>query len=140
MRVVSFLTVDEYGFPEGVVDDGARDGWEPLFAIADVAGGDWPSRARTSAVLLKVDHDEASDDAESLSLHLLRDLRDVFDAARWLVRSGSPWRYLPKDFPPWEMVYQQTRRWLARADGRHLRQPHAPVDPRERRTRRLRRP
>jgi transposase len=39
-------------------------------------------------------------------------LRDVFDAARWLVRSGSPWRYLPKDFPPWEAVYQQTRRWL----------------------------
>src|SRR4051795_4032770 len=40
-------------------------------------------------------------------------LRDVFDAARWLVRSVSPWRYLPKDFPPWEMVYQQPRRWLA---------------------------
>src|SRR3954447_17494578 len=40
-------------------------------------------------------------------------LRDVFDAARWIVRSGSPWRYLPKDFPPWEAVYQQTRRWLA---------------------------
>src|SRR3954470_13624897 len=42
----------------------------------------------------------------------VHDLRDGFDAARWLVRSGSPWRYLPKDFPPWEMVYQQTRRWL----------------------------
>src|SRR3954453_7947495 len=41
------------------------------------------------------------------------DLRDVFDAARWLVRSGSPWRYLPADFPPWEAVYQQSRRWLA---------------------------
>jgi transposase len=40
-------------------------------------------------------------------------LRDVFDALRWLVRSGAPWRYLPSDFPPWEMVYQQTRRWLA---------------------------
>jgi transposase len=40
-------------------------------------------------------------------------LRDVFDAARWLVRSGSPWRYLPADFPPWEAVSQQTRRWLA---------------------------
>jgi transposase len=40
-------------------------------------------------------------------------LRDVFDAARWLVRTGSPWRYIPKDFPPWVMVYQQTRRWLA---------------------------
>src|SRR6478752_1967820 len=43
----------------------------------------------------------------------VHNLRDVFDAARWIVRSGSPWRYLPKDFPPWEMVYQQTRRWLA---------------------------
>lgn len=40
-------------------------------------------------------------------------LRDVFDALRWIVRSGAPWRYLPADFPPWEMVYQQTRRWLA---------------------------
>src|SRR5262245_48727300 len=40
-------------------------------------------------------------------------LRDVFDAARWLVRSGAPWRYLPADFPPWQAVYQQTRRWLA---------------------------
>src|SRR3954468_2558927 len=42
----------------------------------------------------------------------VHNLRDVLDAARWLARSGSPWRYLPKDFPPWEMVYQQTRRWL----------------------------
>jgi transposase len=40
-------------------------------------------------------------------------LRDVFDGLRWIVRTGSPWRYLPKDFPPWEMVYQQSRRWLA---------------------------
>jgi transposase len=40
-------------------------------------------------------------------------LRDVFDALRWVARSGAPWRLLPKDFPPWEMVYQQTRRWLA---------------------------
>jgi transposase len=50
-----------------------------------------------------------SEDAGQRVYHL----RDVFDAARWLVRSGSPWRYLPKDFPPWEAVYQQTRRWLA---------------------------
>lgn len=40
------------------------------------------------------------------------DLRDVLDALRWLVRTGSPWRYLPGDFPPWEAVYQQTQRWL----------------------------
>src|SRR5918993_1309439 len=43
----------------------------------------------------------------------VHNLRDVLDAARWLVRSGAPWRYLPADFPPWAAVYQQTRRWLA---------------------------
>ena len=40
-------------------------------------------------------------------------LREVFDALRWLVRAGAPWRLLPHDFPPWHAVYDQTRRWLA---------------------------
>ena len=38
-------------------------------------------------------------------------LRDVFNGLRWLARTGAPWRYLPHDFPPWQMVYQQFRRW-----------------------------
>jgi transposase len=29
-----------------------------------------------------------------------------------VVRTGSPWRYMPHDLPPWEAVYQQTQRWL----------------------------
>jgi len=41
------------------------------------------------------------------------ELREVFNALRWLVRTGSPWRYLPHDFPRWEVVYQQTQRWIA---------------------------
>jgi transposase len=41
------------------------------------------------------------------------DLREVFNALRWIVHTGAPWRFLPGDFPPWEAVYQQTRRWLA---------------------------
>jgi transposase len=41
------------------------------------------------------------------------DLREVFNAMRWIVRTGSPWRYLPNDLPPWEAVYQQSQRWLA---------------------------
>lgn len=69
-------------------------------------------------------------------------LRDLFDALRWICRSGSPWRYLPGDFPPWEAVYQQTQRWIKarvfealvhdlralirRAEGRHE-QPSAVV-------------
>ncbi len=39
-------------------------------------------------------------------------LRDVFNALRWLVRSGAHWRMMPHEFPPWPAVYQQTRRWL----------------------------
>lgn len=39
-------------------------------------------------------------------------LRDIFDAVRWMVRTGAQWRYIPGDFPPWWAVYQQTRRWL----------------------------
>jgi transposase len=41
------------------------------------------------------------------------ELREVFNALRWMVRSGAPWRMLPVHFPPWEAVYQQTRRWMA---------------------------
>ncbi len=41
------------------------------------------------------------------------DLREVFNGLRWLVRTGSPWRYMPNDLPPWEALYQQARRWLS---------------------------
>lgn len=41
------------------------------------------------------------------------DRREVFNATRWIVRSGAPWRMLPTNFPPWEAVYQQTQRWIA---------------------------
>jgi len=39
-------------------------------------------------------------------------LREVFNATRWIVRTGAPWRYLPNDFPRWEAVYPETQRWL----------------------------
>jgi transposase len=39
------------------------------------------------------------------------DLREVFNGLSWAVRTGSPWRYMPHDLPPWETVYQQARRW-----------------------------
>jgi transposase len=41
------------------------------------------------------------------------ELREVFNAVRYIVRTGAPWRWLPTNFPPWEAVYQQTRRWIA---------------------------
>jgi transposase len=39
-------------------------------------------------------------------------LRDVFNALRYVVRTGCQWRYLPNDLPPWEVVYQQAQRWI----------------------------
>jgi transposase len=41
------------------------------------------------------------------------DLREIFNGLRWIVRTGSPWRYMPNDLPPWAAVYQQSQRWLA---------------------------
>ncbi|WP_459204350.1 IS5 family transposase (plasmid) [Ralstonia pseudosolanacearum] len=40
------------------------------------------------------------------------DLREMFNALRWMARARAAWRMLPTNFPPWELVYQQTQRWL----------------------------
>jgi putative transposase len=41
--------------------------------------------------------------------------REVLDAIFYVLKSGCPWRLLPRDFPPWETVYWWFGRW--RADG-----------------------
>ena len=41
------------------------------------------------------------------------DLREVFNGLRYIVRGGISWRMVPNDLPPWEIVYQQTQRWIA---------------------------
>jgi hypothetical protein len=63
--------------PYGVEDRDA-DVWEPLLAVADAAGGDWPSSARVSCVSL-VSASRGS--APSLGIRLLADLRKVFGTA-----------------------------------------------------------
>jgi len=40
------------------------------------------------------------------------DLREVFNGLRYVVKGGVTWRLVPNDLPPWEIVYQQTQRWL----------------------------
>lgn len=39
-------------------------------------------------------------------------LREVFNGLRYLAKCGTPWRLMPHDLPPWEVVYQQTQRWI----------------------------
>jgi putative transposase len=42
-------------------------------------------------------------------------LRAILDAVFYILKSGCPWRLLPKDFPPWKTVYDWFRKW--RIDG-----------------------
>lgn len=60
--------------PDMPVEDRAADTWEPLIAIGDQAGGDWPARARKAAIALTSEDDTDT----TLGARLLADLRDVF--------------------------------------------------------------
>jgi hypothetical protein len=51
---------------------------EPLLAVADAAGRDWPNRARVAAVALVT---SAKENEPSLGIRLLADLRTVFGNA-----------------------------------------------------------
>ena len=60
--------------PDGITDR-AADVWEALLSVADAAGGEWPSRARVTAVTLVTDTLGGS---PSLGVRLLSDLKTVF--------------------------------------------------------------
>ncbi|MEU4686784.1 DUF3631 domain-containing protein [Streptomyces xinghaiensis] len=59
--------------PDGITDRPA-DVWEPLLAVADAAGGQWPHRAREACVTLV--RAAQHTDKHSLGIRLLTDLRD----------------------------------------------------------------
>ncbi len=85
--------------PDGIEDRNA-DVWEPLLAVADAAGGDWPGRARAAAVAMVTD---ATQRPASLGVRLRADLRAVFDQdgadvlftatllERLIAMEDSPW-------------------------------------------------
>lgn len=56
--------------------DRAQDNWEPLLAIADVVGGDWPAKARSAALLISVKDDSTL----SGGSELLGDIKAAFEA------------------------------------------------------------
>jgi putative transposase len=37
--------------------------------------------------------------------------REIVEAILYLPRAGCSWRLLPHDFPPWQTVYHDLRRW-----------------------------
>jgi putative DNA primase/helicase len=60
--------------PEGI-DDRASDAWEPLMAIADVAGGEWKLRGRDAALALAGDREAGGD---TIGTMLLADCKAAF--------------------------------------------------------------
>ena len=38
--------------------------------------------------------------------------RELFNAVRYMVRAGCPWRMIPNDLPPWSTVHAQAQRWI----------------------------
>ena len=99
----------------------AADGWEPLFAIADGAGGNWPEDARDAAKVLSVRPDN-SDGA--LSIRLLADIKDAFAHAstdRIFSRDLLAALAMIEDAPWGEMPGRSGRPLSAHALGRLLR-------------------
>ena len=58
------------------LDDRAADAWEPLLAMADLTGRDWPQRARNAALQLSGIRAERN---VSDGIRVLADIRDVLD-------------------------------------------------------------
>lgn len=65
---------DAYEPPSMPVEDRAADVWEPLVAVAEAAGRDWPDRARKACVTLTGE----DEDDQTLGQKLLTDLQAVW--------------------------------------------------------------
>lgn len=63
--------------PQGIADRDA-DVWEALIAVADIAGGEWPARARAAAVALVA---ASKGKPPSLGVRVLADIRTAFGDA-----------------------------------------------------------
>jgi hypothetical protein len=80
---IQLITTDlEKAEPRMPVEDRAADTWEPMMAIADAAGGDWPARARAACVALVKAAEEADED-QSLGTNLLADIKQIFADTSW---------------------------------------------------------
>ncbi len=63
-----------------MLDDRAQDSWEPLLAIADLAGTRWSLLARDAARVLS--GAQARDELDNFGVMLLRDLFSLFEQVR----------------------------------------------------------
>jgi hypothetical protein len=106
-------------YPDLPVEDRAADLWEPLVAVADMAGGHWPDRARTAALVMTKQSADADVD-RSFGVRQLADVRDVFDAlptVRFLGSAELVRRLRDIDDGPWHELDLTTRQLATRLSG-----------------------
>lgn len=108
--------------PPGVEDRDA-DVWESLLAVADLAGGEWPDRARAAAVELVTSNAQRD---TSLGVLLLRDLRAVFGEADRLTTDTILERLHALEESPWADLRGKPidARGLARRLSKYGVKPH----------------
>ncbi len=99
--------------PDGVTDQQA-DQWEPLIAIADAAGGDWPATARAACSAISSEA-RANTDDQSLGIRLLGDIHKVLGDADRMTTAGLLDKLHGLDDAPWGDLRGKpiTARWLA---------------------------
>lgn len=87
------------------VQDRDADVWEALLAVADVAGRDWPARARAAAVAMVAETKQSS---PSLGVLLLEDLRTVFGSSDALPTEIILERLHALEESPWADLHGKT--------------------------------
>ncbi|MET8741935.1 DUF3631 domain-containing protein [Streptomyces sp. NPDC004728] len=120
--------------PDGI-NDRPADVWEPLLAVADAAGGQWPKRARAACVELV--HAAQDNDDASLGVRLLTDLRDsVFCGEDRLPTAVILECLLAMDDAPWADLDDKplNSRGLAKILGQYVTPANKPIKPRGIRT------
>jgi hypothetical protein len=90
--------------PEGIKDR-ASDIWEPLVAVADVAGSDWPARARAAAVFFTK---RSNDETLTRGVELLSHIRDAFGDDGKLHTKTLIDRLCERDESPWKDIRGKT--------------------------------
>lgn len=110
----------ERAAPDMPVEDRAADTWEPLIAVADLAGGTWPEKARHACTVLTTDHESTSD--VPLRVRLLLDCRSAFGADLALPTAVLLVRLVADAEAPWATLGTRGEGLNAMKLGRMLRE------------------
>jgi len=84
------MVADVDPVPIAGLDNRANDCWEPLQAIATVAGDEWLERARSAAIALSFDPDSKP----SIGMQLLQSVRAIFDGNGEAIKENMQGHYI----------------------------------------------